>query len=370
MNQNKIKECINKTSLFKALTKKEIDFLATQVLVKQVATQEVIFHENDSCNALYILVAGTASAFKSNLDHSQEILIKKFEVGDVFGEMSFLDNSPRSATIQSNGPCTILVLQRNVFHSKDLFIIDLYAHIQVNIAHMNLPRLRSASSSLVIALTKQVQQSELSNQFGRAFIYIILVFGIGGLFDKLGSSPGINVYSLLYGWSYLIAVLCPVLIIAYIFKFRFKDMGIGLHNWKKSLLEGILISCLIILIYFLFRKPLESFLIQRGESKSPEFLTSISALYLIHAYLQELIGRGIFQTMIQKFFQDPKGMKSIFTASLVFAMFHTHYGFAMAILTFFLGFVFGSIYIRTYNLIGVSLVHTTLGLCGHSLGLI
>ena len=135
MNQNKIKECINKTSLFKALTKKEIDFLATQVLVKQVATQEVIFHENDSCNALYILVAGTASAFKSNLDHSQEILIKKFEVGDVFGEMSFLDNNPRSATIQSNGPCTMLVLQRNAFHSKDLFIIDLYAHIQANIAH-------------------------------------------------------------------------------------------------------------------------------------------------------------------------------------------------------------------------------------------
>ncbi|NDE82503.1 MAG: CPBP family intramembrane metalloprotease, partial [Chlamydiia bacterium] len=333
-------------------------------------TKEVIFHENDSCNDLYILINGTASAFKSNLDHSEEILIKKFEVGDVFGEMSFLDHSPRSATIQSDGPCTMLVLQRNSFHSKDLFIVDLYAHIQANIAHINLPRLRSASSSLVTALTKQLQQSQLSNQFGRAFIYIILVFGIGGLFDKLGSSPGINVSSAWYTWSYLIAVTCPLLIIAYIFKFSFKDMGIGLHNWKKALLEGILISCLIILIYFAVRKPLGSLLERTGASTGPRTLTWILAFYPIHAYLQELIGRGILQTVIQKFFQDPKGLKSIFTASLVFATFHTHYGFTMAMITFFIGFLFGCIYIRSYNLIGVALVHTTFGLCGHALGLI
>ncbi len=370
MNQNAIKECIKKTALFNSLTEKEVDFIASQVLLKEVAAQEVIFHENDSCNALYILVAGTASAFKSNLEHSQEVLIKKFEIGDVFGEMSFLDNSPRSATIQADGPCILLVLKRQSFHTKDLFITDLYAHIQANIAYINLPRLRSASSSLVIALTKQLQQSELSNQFGKAFIYIILVFGIGGLFDKLGSSPGINVSSAWYTWFYLIAVTCPLLIIAYIFKFRFKDMGIGLHNWKKSLVEGILISCLITLIYFLFRHPLESLLVNTGSSTGPRALTWILASYPIHSYLQELIGRGILQTVIQKFFQDPKGLKSIFTASLVFAMFHTHYGFTMAIITFFIGFLFGCIYIRSYNLIGVSLVHTTLGLCGHSLGLI
>ena len=370
MNQNEIKELLKKASLFNCLTEKEIDFLASHILVKEVAEQEVIFHETDSCNDLYIIASGTASGLKWTMDHSQQILIKKFEIGEVFGEMSFLDTSPRSATIQADGTCTILMLKRDPFHSKDPFIIDLYSHIQANIAYINLPRLRSASSSLVLALTKQLQQSELSNQFGRAFIYIILVFGLGGLFDKLGSSAGIKISSPLYVWSYLIALLVPMISIAYTFKFQLKDMGIGLHNWKKALLDGIVLSFLIMLVYFLFRKPLQSFLVHTGVSRGPKpFILSLY-LYPIHSYLQELMARGIFQTMLQKFYQDPKGMKSIFTTSLVFAMFHTHYGFTMTLSTFCLSFLFGFTYIRSYNLIGVSLIHTTIGLCGHFLGIL
>ena len=370
MNQNEIKKFIKKIFLFNCLTEKEINFLASHILVKEVASQEVLFHENDSCNALYIIVSGTASCLKWDVDHSQQIRIKTFEIGDVFGEMSFLDTSPRSATIQADGTCTILMLKRDPFHSKDPFIIDLYSHIQANIAYINLPRLRSASSSLVLALTKQLQQSELSNQFGRAFIYIILVFGLGGLFDKLGSSAGIKISSPLYVWSYLAALLVPTISIAYIFKFQLKDMGIGLHNWKKALLDGIGLSLLITLVYFLFRKPLQSFLVHTGASRGPNPFILIWSLYPIHSYLQELMARGIFQTMLQKFYQDPKGMKSIFTTSLVFAMFHSHYGFTMTLSTFCLSFLFGFTYIRSYNLIGVSLIHTTIGLCGHFSGVL
>ncbi len=370
MNQNEIKELLKKISLFNCLIEKEINFLASHILVKEVASQEVIFHENDSCNDLYIIVSGTASCLKWDVDHSQQILIKTLKRGDVFGDMSFLDASPRFATIQADGTCTILMLKRDPFHSKDPFIINLYSHIQANIAHINLPRLRSISSSFVLSLTKQLQQSELSNQFGRAFIYMVLLFGLGGLFDKLGSSAGMNISSPLYVWSYLIALLVPMISIAYTFKFQLKDMGIGLHNWKKALLDGIVLSFLITLVYFLFRKPLQSFLVDAGASRGPKIFILSLSLYPIHAYLQELMARGILQTMLQKFYQDPKGMKSIFTTSLVFAMFHTHYGFTMTLITFCLSFLFGFTYIRSYNLIGVSLIHTTIGLCGHFLGIL
>ena len=369
MNQNEIKKFIKKLFLFNCLTEKEIHFLASHILVKEVASQEVVFHENDSCNALYIIVSGTASCLKWNVDHSQQILIKTLERGDVFGDMSFLDASPRFATIQADGTCTILMLKRDPFHSKDPFIINLYSHIQANIAHINLPRLRSISSSFVLSLTKQLQQSELSNQFGRAFIYIILVFGLGGLFDKFGSSAGINISSPLYVWSYLITILLPTISIAYIFKFQLKDVGIGLHNWKKALLDGIVLSFLITLVYFLFRKPLQSFLVHTGVSRGPKPFILIWSLYPIHSYLQELMARGILQTMLQKFYQDPKGLKSIFTTSLVFAMFHTHYGFTMTLITFCFSFLFGFTYIRSYNLIGVSLIHAAIGLYGDSLGI-
>ena len=91
------------------------------------------------------------------------------------------------------------------------------------------------------------------------------------------------------------------------------------------------------------------------------FLIVFTPDYFLHSYTQELVARGIMQNAIQKFLRDEKGHRTVIICSLAFAVMHIHLGIVFALTTGFAGVVFGYIYLRHKNLLGVTIVHWVIG---------
>lgn len=76
------------------------------------AEGEIIFHENDKGDALYIIVSGDVRIIKEG---KKRITLDVFGKRDCFGEMSILDQEPRSATTQAANNTRLLVIMRDDF---------------------------------------------------------------------------------------------------------------------------------------------------------------------------------------------------------------------------------------------------------------
>ena len=105
---------LRQVSLFNGLSDKDLRELETVVRERSFRKNEVIFHAQEPGNALFVVKRGRV---KISMDDrgGREIILRIFEAGDFFGEMSPLDAEPRSATVSSLEPCQALILSRDEF---------------------------------------------------------------------------------------------------------------------------------------------------------------------------------------------------------------------------------------------------------------
>src|SRR6476659_1545895 len=76
----------------------------------QLIRGDVLFHENDVADDLYVVVRGRiAIAIANPLDH-RETVVSLMEPGALFGEMAMLDDGPRSAMARALETSTVLAV--------------------------------------------------------------------------------------------------------------------------------------------------------------------------------------------------------------------------------------------------------------------
>ena len=73
-----------------------------------------IIREGEKTTSLYVLLSGKAHAVSRD-DQGKEVLHNIFTRGDYFGEMSFIDGQPRSATVITATPARLLVIPSKAF---------------------------------------------------------------------------------------------------------------------------------------------------------------------------------------------------------------------------------------------------------------
>lgn len=76
--------------------------------VRQLAAGDVLFHEGDAADAMYLLLSGRLKVYASN-DGGREVVYNELVPGELLGEM-LLDGGLRSASVQALQPCTCLVV--------------------------------------------------------------------------------------------------------------------------------------------------------------------------------------------------------------------------------------------------------------------
>ena len=151
------------------------------------------------------------------------------------------------------------------------------------------------------------------------------------------------------------------------------DLGITIFNLKKNIIEGLLFSfclCVIMLVIRYLTIPHgESFINWKSFSSFSGFLFLMyTGTYWIHCYLQEFITRGVLQGLTQRFFKDSHFMFPVFLVSLLFCAAHIRISLFFGVMTFVVSIIFGYIYYRHKNLLGVSIVHYITGMLAMALG--
>ena len=101
-----------KVKLFELLDADELNELAAAIDLEKINAGKTLFNAGDFGESLYIVRSGEVELFiKDNL--GQKIILKVAEEGDIFGEISMLDNRPRSATAMALLDSEVFVLDRD-----------------------------------------------------------------------------------------------------------------------------------------------------------------------------------------------------------------------------------------------------------------
>ncbi len=86
-----------------------------QETIKSCKTGDIVFEEGSQGREMYIIQEGTVGVYKKTPEG--EIELARIEKGGVIGEMSLLDNMPRSATVKCLEPSKFLVVNERTFQT-------------------------------------------------------------------------------------------------------------------------------------------------------------------------------------------------------------------------------------------------------------
>lgn len=100
--------------LFAALDTAGIEALARETRIRRFRRGEVIFHQADPGDALFIMLSGLVK-ISLPAETGDEAILATLRPGDFFGELALLDGAPRSATATALEATETAVLARDRF---------------------------------------------------------------------------------------------------------------------------------------------------------------------------------------------------------------------------------------------------------------
>jgi CRP/FNR family cyclic AMP-dependent transcriptional regulator len=109
-------DILKNSELFKALTADELTLLAAFTSKKTVLKNTLVISEGDTTNSLYLIKSGTVNVTVGN-DAGKEMILATLQSGDHFGELSLLDEEPRSANIIATEKCEFIIIHQADFYA-------------------------------------------------------------------------------------------------------------------------------------------------------------------------------------------------------------------------------------------------------------
>lgn len=100
--------------LFSVLGTDELGAIERLAVTRNYPKNSVIINEGDHTDSLYVILSGKVKIFLTD-DQQKEVIVAIQRAGDYFGELALLDEAPRSASVMTMEPCTLLMITRNAF---------------------------------------------------------------------------------------------------------------------------------------------------------------------------------------------------------------------------------------------------------------
>jgi CRP/FNR family cyclic AMP-dependent transcriptional regulator len=125
--------------------------LAERIDLLRFAPGEAIFNFGDPGNALYIVRTGEVEIFVRNHE-GEKIVLETSQPGDIFGEVSMLDNGPRTAWVTAISDVELLRIDRVHF----LDYVSQYPPAALNLLSVAARRLRKTDEVIRRTVTRNV----------------------------------------------------------------------------------------------------------------------------------------------------------------------------------------------------------------------
>ena len=101
-------ELLARTEFFSGASPEVLRTVAAAGHERNLIRGDVLFHDNDPADALYIVIRGRLAMAIPNPIDNRETVVSLMEPGDLFGEIAMLDEGPRSAMARALEPSTVL----------------------------------------------------------------------------------------------------------------------------------------------------------------------------------------------------------------------------------------------------------------------
>ena len=105
---------LRQVNLFADLTEENLTILAENLVSRKYKKMEIIFHQGDDSQTLYLIVNGKVRIYSIS-PGGEETSYRIFTAKDVIGEFAAIDGEPRSTTAKAVEDCTLIELERSKF---------------------------------------------------------------------------------------------------------------------------------------------------------------------------------------------------------------------------------------------------------------
>lgn len=148
------KAFLRRVPLFSSLNEHQLDQLAAGSARKNYPKGRTIVAEGESTQSLYILLSGRAKVQRSDSE-GKEVILSVIGSGEFFGEMSLIDEAPRSASVITLESCDFMAISKEGFKS----VLAHSPEIAMQIMRALVRRLREAD--------KKIETLALLDVYGR-----------------------------------------------------------------------------------------------------------------------------------------------------------------------------------------------------------
>lgn len=107
-------DILRSNELFKELDKEELATLAALTNKRTVPKNTLVISEGDISSSMYFIKSGKVNVTVGN-EEGKEMILSTLQAGDHFGELSLIDDEPRSANVIAMEKCEFIILHRADF---------------------------------------------------------------------------------------------------------------------------------------------------------------------------------------------------------------------------------------------------------------
>ena len=143
MSQEQNIAFLRRVPLFSGLTEQQIERLAAGSVRRNFPRGRVIVTEGEPSQSLYILLSGRAKVQRSDTE-GKEVILAVIGPGECFGEMSLIDDSPRSASVITIDTSDFMAINKESFKSMMLSSPEMSLRIMAGLVR----RLREADKKI------------------------------------------------------------------------------------------------------------------------------------------------------------------------------------------------------------------------------
>jgi hypothetical protein len=111
-----IRAAVQKNILFASIDDEQLTTVIDALQLLNFKQGDIIIKQGDSGDMFYIIETGSCDVFKKETDQSfPGHLVAKRGVGESFGELALMYNTPRAATVIAANSCSIWSVDRHTF---------------------------------------------------------------------------------------------------------------------------------------------------------------------------------------------------------------------------------------------------------------
>jgi CRP/FNR family cyclic AMP-dependent transcriptional regulator len=153
-------EMMRRIPLFQLLDDDELAELAAHIDEAHYRANQTIFKTGDPGNNMHVVLDGKVETFILD-DDGERLVLDTVEAGDIFGELSLLDNEPRSASAVALVPTRTFIIDRDdlqrLFTKKPAAALDILAILGKRIRQTDILLSRRVARNPNVAIEEKLR---------------------------------------------------------------------------------------------------------------------------------------------------------------------------------------------------------------------